>query len=539
MNDINPFIPILPFLYAEMHYTLKGFSFVHRDWPEILSDAPHRIEPGNDVPFLLLVKDAHDFPITLLSAKARLRYPDGSTSSHLLIDRPVHINQPWWYRILTVVPQPDIHGTVEAVVTFEVQSAHSKKTREFTIDNYRGMSHAPLRIMLPEDPFPRFPGWVFGDLHVHSSLTSDQTEFGAPIEVIAALAPSMGITFAAITDHAYDLDDVIDDYLEQDPECKKWKLLQESIRGLEKSHPGMVFLHGEEVTCRNAFGFNVHMLVINQKAFISGSGDGAEHWFHNRSEHGVPEILDRLEPGGLAYAAHPEVPFHPLHWLFLRRWKWTMSDYRHPRLTGLQILNGPVDIFFKYAFRRWIKQLLNGQKIFIVAGNDAHGNFNRFRQLALPFLYFRESYVHLFGQARTAVYVPGRVSRQAILDALAGGRCVITTGPAMIIEAKNRTESAVIGGNVCGRKLTIESRVLTSRDFGKLKFFRLWLGDCLSKKEVLLKQTTDFIDEQRYDCRLELDALPDMGYIRGEAATAKDGREYHCWTNPIWIQNNP
>ncbi len=52
------FLPYL-FLYTEMHYRFAiPFSRYYKDEPEILSDIPHRINPNNLVPVMILVKDA-------------------------------------------------------------------------------------------------------------------------------------------------------------------------------------------------------------------------------------------------------------------------------------------------------------------------------------------------------------------------------------------------------------------------------------------------------------------------------------------------
>ena len=53
-------------LYVEMHYRWWPLpSRYFRKEPEILADAPHRVEPGVPIPLLLLVKDAHRYPVYL------------------------------------------------------------------------------------------------------------------------------------------------------------------------------------------------------------------------------------------------------------------------------------------------------------------------------------------------------------------------------------------------------------------------------------------------------------------------------------------
>ena len=65
---IEPFAQIIPtvLLYAELHFRFKwtGSRYFQKE-PEILADLPIRIEPENDIPILLIIKDAHLYPIIL------------------------------------------------------------------------------------------------------------------------------------------------------------------------------------------------------------------------------------------------------------------------------------------------------------------------------------------------------------------------------------------------------------------------------------------------------------------------------------------
>ncbi|MCH6560272.1 hypothetical protein IH799_07965, partial [candidate division KSB1 bacterium] len=59
---------ILFLLYAETHYSFKGiYSRLKKMEPEIIADVPHRIKRGHPIPVLLLIKDAHQYPIELNS----------------------------------------------------------------------------------------------------------------------------------------------------------------------------------------------------------------------------------------------------------------------------------------------------------------------------------------------------------------------------------------------------------------------------------------------------------------------------------------
>ena len=63
------FLPMV-IMYAELHFRFKCTnSRYFQKEPEILADLPIRIEPGNDIPILLIVKDAHIYPIILENVK--------------------------------------------------------------------------------------------------------------------------------------------------------------------------------------------------------------------------------------------------------------------------------------------------------------------------------------------------------------------------------------------------------------------------------------------------------------------------------------
>lgn len=534
---MQPFFPwpILPILYAETHYRLGGLSFIHRRWPEIIADAPCRIEPGCSVPLLILVKDAHRFPVTLPPPRVELSYSDGTHHAIQPFRSPVFIDKPMWTRITHIEPPPSFSGTLTIRIHFRAIRQKDQRIQECMTDNLPGSSHAPLYVRIPCDPFPKFSGWVMGDLHVHSSFTSDQVEFGAPLDVIAEMGKCSGLDFAAITDHSYDLDDRIDDYLRSDPQREKWTRLLAETESSHGSHD-FLFIPGEEISCGNRNGKNVHLLLLNNRFFIEGSGDSAEALFRTKPEHRIPEILESAEQGSLAFAAHPEVPFHPLHWIFLRRWKWTRSDYQHPKLSGLQILNGPDDLFFRKGLKRWISLLLQGKKLSIVAGNDSHGNFNRFRQLLLPFVGIREAKTHVFGRARTAVYVGKRLDRQHIIEALRAGRSTVTTGPALNCVVHNeKGEEAIPGDTLRGHSIQVRLRADSSEEFGKFEEIKIWAGSIGDRKESLLEANTHLHGGIRIETRVQVPQFTTNAYIRCEATTKNGIQQAFALTNPVWI----
>jgi hypothetical protein len=382
-------------LYAEIHYRFKFIpSRLFYRQPEIIADAPHRIEPGQPLPILLLVKDAHRFPIELQTVTASIEcdtQPPNITPHVLrftLHEFSEPITSSLWQRIFPIDIPIEWRGQMKRVNVEMIYRCGGREWRCHN-DNYSGTSRAPLRVYLAHEPLPTLPGFVHGELHCHTDATSDQVEFGAPVETMVELAKAQGLNFFAATDHSYDLDDLPDNYLKNDPALRKWQALQERIRKCNARQQDFVVLPGEEVSAGNSRQRNVHFLIFNSPHFFPGSGDSAERWFRTEPEMSINEILAQFGDEALAFAAHPEVPTPLLEWLLLRRGKWQWPDYQHPRLNGLQIWNGSLEGMQEGA-ARW-RNCSCPAKIIHHRRRRRARNFNRFRQVGIPHAHARAS----------------------------------------------------------------------------------------------------------------------------------------------------
>jgi len=532
--NIAEYIPFLPLLYAEMHYTLHGFSLVYRSWPEIVADVPYRLEPGCPLPVLLLLKDADRFPVFLHTVTVEITYSDGTGETHTLIQNPVFIENASWHRIFHIRVLRKNPGPAQVLVKIEAGKKHKKRLRTFYNDNYRGMSHVPFTVHLASQPFPLLKNYISGDIHFHSDFTHDQAEFGAPLDATVEMAGAIGIRFSAVTDHSYDLDDMPDNYLKNDTRLAKWKkYIKETDRlSTFKEH---ILIRGEEITAGNLMNRNVHLLVLNTGTYYPGAGDSAEKWFRTRPDLSISEILDNLEPDALAFAAHPEDAFNFLHRKLLRRDKWQKNDYNHARLNGLQIWNGPHDKTFLKGLKSWIHLLLEGQKISIVAGNDAHGNFNRFRQLLLPFLLFTEKEDFIYGKSRTVVYIEGKPTLTKILNALASGHSYVSNGPALSIRVINRNgQSFHMGQTVKGKPVRLVIQGLSTEEFGPFQSAVIRFGSTGWKAEKTITEIIRFNDPFQFDQTIELTDISSGSYIRAEITTHHK-EIIRALTNPIYF----
>lgn len=527
-------LPLFPILYAETHYTFKGFSLIYRPWPEIVADAPYRVEPNVPIPILVLFRDAHRFPVKLHSITAIVRFPDGNIQEKRLYTQPMLIRQPTWYGIFQLEMPKEFYGLVKIDVQIKIEK--SNKKRIVQNHNYPLRKPTSLEVFVAREPLPRMKEWLYFDLHHHSEFTSDQVEFGAPLRASAVLGLSLGLSGAAITDHSYDLDDLENQFDQKDPKLNRWKNLWHLCEAIKKEL-GFIFIPGEELSCGNHKNKNIHLLVLNNSQFYPGTGDSAEIWFHTTPELLLPQVLNTLSENALAFAAHPEFRFHWLQRQLLGRDHWQKKDYLHPRLNGLEILNGPEDVSFWEGLHVWIQFLLEGRKWFIIAGNDAHGAFNRTFQLGLPFLYVKEKRKYLFGQSKTVVNITGSPTQEKVVNALQKGHCFITTGPALIMEAENASsQKAILGEEIIGSQITLTLHGKTSLEYGNFNYIRVILGDLEQKKEFLLKEFKE-IKEKEFSQKLpfEKDILPSRGYLRAEATTSLSDKKFFSFTNPIWF----
>ena len=519
-------------LYAETHYSFKGiYSRLKKDEPEIIADLPHRLKPGAALPLLLLIKDADRYPILLHSVQVELSC--GAVRQNLNFNFGADIDKNLWENILEITPDKHFHGPCQADVT--IHFTRNGKRRVVKNDNYAGTSHTLLKVYIAEEPLPKTSGWYFGEFHCHSSYTSDQVEFGAPLEATARLAQSMGLSFFCATDHSYDLDDEPTNYLKNDPQLTKWKALQEEIAHFNSNNPNFVIVPGEEVSAGNHKNRNVHFLILNHPEFIPGAGDSAEKWLRTQPDLSISEILNRINSGAVAFAAHPGTRPPFLEWLLVRRGKWELNDCSDPRLRGLQIWNGSEN-GLQEGKQLWIKLLLQGKRIFISGGNDAHGNFNRFRQIGFPFFTMREHHEHLFGQVRTGVFMENGLALDAIVEACKHGRMIVTNGPFVNMWVKNENdEIARLGDSISGNEFQIAINCLSSPEFGPLKELRIYQGDLITRQEKLLKLETRFPSSFRLYEEMTMDKEPNPIYIRAELVSEREGKRFLCLTNPIWI----
>ena len=532
-------LPILA--YADIHYRFKYFfSYLKKREPEILADIPHRIEPNSSLPILLLVKDAHWYPIELTKVSVHC-FAKGKkiASFENVLSELTAINKKMWWKIAHIPftdSLKDIFGFIDVDVHFTYKV--NGKEKQCTNDNYRTTSKKSFLVFRAQECLPSFEGWIQGDAHTHSDYTDDHVEFGAPMEAGVELCKAIGISFFCVTDHSYDLDDHVDNFLLNDAELPKWNTFQNDVDAINAKEKLFAVIRGEEVSCWNGNKRNIHLLLFGTRKFFHGSGDSAEKWFQTKAEYTIEEVLAQKDPSTVAFAAHPTETAPFFQSLLIKRGEWSLHDMANDGLNGIQILNGVANQAFIRGLAAWKKFLLQGRKIFIIAGNDAHGNFNRFRQVKIPFFYISEWDGQLFGQMRTALRCE-HADEENILTAFRNGNAIITNGPLAVIEISNENTTAHIGETIFGTEFTLSIKGVSTIEFGTFTHAKLFQGTIGQAEEILLSEFS-LENKLNFYQSMHITNSETQSYIRLEACT--EGGTGHfangfCFTNPIWLNN--
>ncbi len=504
-------------------------SALFRREPEILFDAPVRVDPQRPVPLFLLIRDAHRFPVLIDEAVVHMAHESGLRRTVQFPYGGLEVREPMWWDSFNIVPERTGCWTLHPCLRVRLNG----KPRLVRTDNYPGSTHRPLTVMVAESPLPGAEGWLSGDLHCHTAFTADQIEFGLPLEAAALAGICLGLDWMAATDHSYDLDDREDDYLRTDPDLARWRRLRDTAGLLNGSLDAFTVIPGEEVTCRSRSGRNCHLLAIGAERFIRGSGDGGERGLRTATEHTIAEAAAICaEWGGLACAAHPLEPVSLPERLMLNRGRWGVRDMETPGVSALQIHNGIHDRGLEAGLRAWVKLLLGGRRIVAVGGSDSHGDLNFRRAVNIPFCSIGESEKHRFGTVRTLVYAPSR-ARHDILEALRSGRAVVSEGPFIDLSVENGNGTARPGDTVLPGRRTVRAEFVSSAEFGSLRNCRILAGSRDSRKERVIPVAGRMKEGKArvvFESRLLLEGVR---YLRAEAVTVNGHR---CFTNPVWIE---
>jgi len=332
----------------------------------------------------------------------------------------------------------------------------------------------------------------------------------------------MGLNFIGVTDHSYDIDDEPDNYLKNDPDLKKWKdLLKETAEINSDPDPAQAeIIPGQEITVRNCRGKNIHFLLFGGDKFFPGSGDSAEKWFRTRSEHSIREIIAAKPPGSLVVAAHPFEPVPLLQKILLGRDVWHDEDFSG-EIRHAQIANGLDYVNVEKSILLWRSLLQKGKFINLAAGTDAHGNFNRYRQVYLPMWSLLENHKHTLGRHFTGVLTS---ENSDILSDLAKGAAYISDGPGIDLTV----DGVKPGGSSQAGELKVNLLAVSGRETGVLKKISLiYSAGAGEWKEKIIEA------KGKFELNLEIKLDVGKGFIYASALTSK-GK--FCFTSAVKLQ---
>ncbi len=411
-------------------------------------------------------------------------------------------------------PVEELKGRLQIHGRFIVEN-RSGKTASWITHNFPGLEAQPLVTARLKEALPYPLGWQAGEMHCHSEYSSDPVEFGAPLELLQQAADVAGLDFVLCTDHSYDFYYRRDRYLEPCEARENFGDYRLRASALNQAHPEFpILIPGEEVSCGNSRGENVHLLVFGHEEFLPGLGDGGRRGFNNRPDLALPEVLERLQ-GTPCFAAHPKAKIGWLERKIFRRGQWHDEDASPQPLRsgtaasiqGLQFWNGNLGSDYRTGKEFWIRRLLAGQRLLPIAANDAHGDFNRNIGVKFPMLSLYQGRNHVFGKVRTVV--PCASNRpEALRQSFGGARCLCTDGPFVEIQTTDRG---------------VHIQAKSTDDFGTLQSVVLYSGQSGDREERLARTWTLATGSMEFDEKYD-GPLPSRGYMRAEAATRQGRR---------------
>lgn len=509
------------FAYDELH--LKPAFAVVRD-PEVLADTVIRTKNTKEFPLLLLVRHSDKFPVILKSVHIEVKTAEGDSLYDGVVEKDLKLKTSLWHENATVTLDREFTGDAEVNVTFNLKTKHGEV--KVVNNNTKETIDKTLRIRMGAGKLPGAEGWYYGDTHFHTIYSDNQVEFGAPIDSSAIMAAAYGVDWLVFTDHSFDLDDVDGDTTKNDSATARWFRMKNETSEAAKTFPNMLIVAGEELSCGNAEGANVHMLVYDSP-FFPGNGDGYEG--SKTPDLQCEKVISEVNGKGASGAAHPVVPLSSVEIYMINRGNWSDMDIAVDGMTFDQAWNYTMKPR-QEGFDQWVRTILNGRRLPLAGGTDAHGDFN------YSYIGWPENIP--FAGIRTAVKVNGELTMASLAEGLRAGRMIATSGPFVDFDIVNgEMRKAGIGDTITPGKLMVEFRALSSSEYGALSEVRIYAGDIDKNSEELL--TTYFGKYAENPMNMEDSLmLPDIknGYVRVECDAVKHGFTYRAYANPIWIK---
>jgi len=453
-------------------------NYANTPLKDVLSEIPWRINGGENIPMTYIIKDANEWSAYFRTITV---YDDGDpigseTGDTLVFTHPLWqtFAEDFWYDqdILSPSLFTKQNNYINVHVKFDIEW-------EFDVHDFYTTYVSPYSL-------PHLENWYQGDTHYHSSYTDNVLEFGAPIKSTKVAGKAIGLDWVTITDHSFDLD------------TNRWNNLVNDSNNYSTND--FRILPSEEISCKVPGGlyqkYN-HYLTYNITEFIPGGEWEDDTGSHYSCDELVPIVNAQ---GGFGYPAHP-MDSDP----FRDSWRNYSLNF-----SGLEIWNGVGSVEkLEEGLNKWKELLLNGRRIFIEAGSDAHGDFNSG-----------------FGKVRTVVLTQN-ISNIKILSALRNGHSIMTDGPLVIFDINN----TIIGDTLeisNGSKLDLNVQWNSTPEFGTLNNITIIRGD-IGGNETIER----IIYPSSYSGPNQtIITVSHNVYFRLESFTSAG---YRAYTNPIWV----
>ena len=537
LHHDNLTFPLL-MAYAEIHFRFFPLfpSLLFKREPEIIFDIPGRLDPDKDLPIILILNDVQRFPTTILdvavTVSARSMQPRLFNFKNLQDYELDHSFQNQLRAFVFVVPRHELpEEDVSVNATLSIRKGRARKI--ILNDNLFSSSKLPFTCRISSNSLPGKDLCVYGDLHNHSVYSQSHVEYGPPLDIYDLMADTSGLSFLAITDHSYDLACKKENYLVQDQLLMKWKTFGEEFKKNYKT----TMIQGEEISCLNSKDNVVHLCGIGIHDFIPGTLDGARKDRRYFQQLTISQAVEEIhKQGGVAFAAHPGSLAGLLQNLFLHRGEWSREDMGD-NLDGVQALNSGYNKSWERGKLLWINMLQRGLRVPVLAGNDAHGDFNRYRAISVPFLRIYEGFQRFMGYGKTGIYGQNK-SANEILNRIRNGSTFVSTGPYVSINYNLSPQSSAISTrDIAHSTKELYIHALSNAEFGHIEKVTLIAGKMGSKEEKTIfvrrcPQTTYEVNEM-----FPLNEIEKPCYIRAEVESRKETDVFKAYSSACWLKS--
>ena len=530
-------VPFL-LLYAETHFRFFRFfpSLLFKREPEVIFDLPGRIEPGCALPVMLIINDIRHYPDyperVAIAVSFRAEGTEVFTFDDPATTEVVHALQDNQRVFLFEIPESRIPAG-EFFVTATVTMKNPKRTYTVLNDNLNTSTKRAFRCYKSSDSLPGKGLCSYGDLHMHSQFSQSHVEFGPPIEVIDKMATCCGLSFIGITDHSYDLACDKGDFLKENQSIERWNLLARQLN--DTTNFSTIVILGEEISCYNGKGKTVHLGALGIRDFLPGSSDGARRNPFFKQSFTIREAIEAIHgQGGIAFAAHPGSRSGLLQSLFLNRGQWDSEDLKSD-LDALQSFNGSFLQAWKRAKALWLNMLAENRPLPLLAGNDAHGDFNRYRAIKTPFLSIYDNFQRFMGYGKTGIYGSCTTAAEVVRK-VRNGETFISTGPYISINYSEKYDDFAVGNHLrTAEREKLYVHCVTTREFGGLESLSVFSGKP-GTTEKLIYSTGFAPDTRKVNAPVTIPYSTAGLYLRAEVISRDvNGQIYQAYTSPCLL----